>query len=338
MNSVLPSRLLAAIGVTAVLVALPLAVPVYVRMVFALLFVKTILCLSLRQTLLTGLLNLSLVAFMAIGAYFTAFLTTTLEWSYWLVLPLAGIVCGGLGAFASFPLLRLKGAYFFIGTVCIAAVVETFFSNFLIEPLGGVPGFSPVDKPRIAAFGRTYVFASHLSWYYLTLAVLAAATFVFYRLEHSRYGQYWKAMSFSDRLVETVGVGLFRYKMLNVSLASFFAGIAGALFAPLVGLITPHDFNLGFMFLLVLYTVVGGTESFWGPAVGVLVVGLFAEVLREFGQFETLGYGVILVLALRLLPRGLTGFAATLGSRLALERSRTATAPGLTGATEKEPS
>lgn len=312
MSEAFSKRRLLALGVGLAALALPLAIPVYGRLVMALVFVKIILCLSLRQTLLTGLLNLSLVAFMAIGAYFTALLSTTHGWSYWLVLPLAGLLCGAIGALFSFPLLRLKGAYFFIGTVCIAAVVETFFSSFLVEQFGGVPGFSPIAKPRVAAFGASFMFRTHLSWYYLTLAVLAVSLFVFYRLEHSRFGQYWKAMSFADRLVETVGVSLFRYKMLNVTIASFFAGVAGALFAPLVGLITPHDFNLGFMFLLVLYTVVGGTESFWGPAVGVLVVGLVAEVLREFGQYETLGYGIILLLALRFLPSGICGLLGAL--------------------------
>lgn len=312
MSEAFSKRRLLALGIGLAVVALPLAIPVYGRLVMALIFVKIILCLSLRQTLLTGLLNLSLVAFMAIGAYFTALLSTTYGWSYWLVLPLAGLLCGAIGALFSFPLLRLKGAYFFIGTVCIAAVVETFFSSFLVEQFGGVPGFSPIAKPRVAAFGASFMFRTHLSWYYLTLAVLVVSLFVFYRLEHSRFGQYWKAMSFADRLVETVGVSPFRYKMLNVTIASFFAGVAGALFAPLVGLITPHDFNLGFMFLLVLYTVVGGTESFWGPAVGVLVVGVVAEVLREFGQYETLGYGIILLLALRFLPSGVCGLLGAL--------------------------
>lgn len=327
MSDALSKSRLAALGIGLAVLALPLAIPVYGRLVMALIFVKIILCLSLRQTLLTGLLNLSLVAFMAIGAYFTALLTTTHGWPYWVVLPLAGLLCGAIGALVSFPLLRLKGAYFFIGTVCIAAVVETFFSSFLVEQFGGVPGFSPIAKPRLEAFGASFVFRTHLSWYYLTLAALALSVFVFHRLEHSRYGQYWKAMSFADRLVETVGVSLFRYKMLNVSIASFFAGVAGALFAPLLGLITPHDFNLGFMFLLVLYTVVGGTESFWGPVVGVLVVGVVAEVLREFGQYETLGYGIILVLALRFLPSGICGLLGALRRPPRPAPAATATAP-----------
>ncbi|MDD5761813.1 MAG: branched-chain amino acid ABC transporter permease [bacterium] len=300
-----PGLLIAAAGF-----AFPLLVPIpYARLVFSLIFIKILLCLSLRQTLLTGLLNLSGVAFMAIGAYFSAIVGTTYGYSFWIVLPLSGLLCAAIGCLFSFPLLRLKGAYFFIGTVCIAAVVETFFSNFFVELFGGVPGFSPIDKPRIAAFGSAFTFNSHLSFYYLSYVVLLISLAVFYRLEHSRYGRYWMAMNYADRLVETVGVDLFRYKMLNVSIASFFCGIAGSLFGTLVGLITPHDFNLGFMFLLVMFTVVGGTDYFWGPVVGVIVISLVAEVLRDFGQYETLGYGFILVLALLFMPKGICGLA-----------------------------
>lgn len=306
---------------------LPLALPEYAKLVLGLLFVKAILCLSLRQTLLTGLLNLSVVAFMAVGAYTTAILTTTFQWPFWLVLPAAGALCGALGWFFSFPLLRLKGAYFFIGTVCIAAVVETFFSSFFVETFGGVPGFSPIARPRVALLGHSFTFVSHLAYYYLTFGVLLVSLLVFHRLEHSRYGQYWKATSFADRLLETVGVDVARYKMLNVSVASLFCGVAGGLFAPLVGLITPHDFNLGFMFLLVLYTVVGGTDFFWGPVVGVLVVGAVAEVLRGFGQYETLGYGFILVLALLFMPRGICGLAAEWSASVRTRLSRAVISP-----------
>src|SRR3990172_4106666 len=89
----------------------PVLVPIaYMRLVFALIFIKIILCMSLRLTLLTGLLNLSLAAFMAIGAYFTAIMGTTYGYSFWVVLPAAGLLCAVIGCLFCFPLLRLKGA------------------------------------------------------------------------------------------------------------------------------------------------------------------------------------------------------------------------------------
>ena len=132
--------------------------------------------------------------------------------------------------------------------------------------------------------------------------------FIYYRLEHSRFGQYWKAISVADGLIESVGVDLFKSKMLNFTISCFFAGITGSIFAPLMGIITPHDFDLSFMFLMVMFVVVGGLDYFWGPVMGVIVISVIAEILRDFGQYETLGYGFILVLALIFMPKGLFGF------------------------------
>ncbi|MBW2118489.1 MAG: branched-chain amino acid ABC transporter permease [Deltaproteobacteria bacterium] len=279
----------------------------YAKHVFALIFIKIILCMSLRQMLLTGLLNLSIVSFMAIGAYFTAVLGTTIGMSFWIVMPLSGLICSLIGLLFAFPVLRLKGAYFFIGTICFAVCVQTFFSNFYVETFGGVPGFTPIDVPHIKLPGFELDFMSHLSYYYLTFIIMLLSIVIFYRLENSRFGQYWKAISFADRLIETVGVDLLKSKILNFTISCFFAGIAGSLFAPLIGIITPHDFDLLFMFFLVMFVVVGGTDSFWGPITGVIAISILAELLRDFGQYETIGYGFILVLALIFMPRGICG-------------------------------
>lgn len=274
----------------------------------ALIFLKIILCLTLRQMLLTGLLNLSIVAFMAIGAYFTALMGTTFGLSFWLVMPMAGLLCALIGFFFAFPLLRLKGAYFFLATVCFAVCVQTVFSNFFVQTFAGVPGFTPIEHPSIGISDFQFTFSSHLSYYYLIYAVMLIAMTIYYRLEHSRFGQYWKAISVADRLIETVGVDLLMSKILNFTISCFVAGITGAIFAPFMGIITPHDFDLGFMFLLVMFAVVGGLDYFWGPVTGVIVISVIAEILRDFGQYETIGYGFILVLVLIFMPKGLFGF------------------------------
>jgi len=234
-------------------------------------------------------------------------LGTTLGMSFWVVMPLSGLTCSLIGLLFAFPVLKLKGAYFFIGTICFAVCVQTFFCNFYVKTFGGVPGFTPIARPSIRLLGFETDFTSQLFYYYLSFIIMLISTVIFYRLEHSRVGQYWKAISFADRLIESVGVNLFRYKMLNFTISCFFAGIAGSLFAPLVGIITPHDFNLGYMFIIVMFTVVGGTESFWGPITGVIAISILAELLRDFGQYETIAYGFILVLALIFMPKGICG-------------------------------
>jgi branched-chain amino acid transport system permease protein len=295
---------------------LPLVLPSYWAHVFAVVFIKIILCLALRQMMLCGLLNLSIVSFMAIGAYFSALFTTTYGVSFWLIMPLSGVLCFIIGTVFSFPVLRLKGAYFFIGTVCLAVGVNIFFSNFFVSLLGGVPGFTPIAVPRIALLGIDFRFQTNRAHYYLTYFVMLLSIFLMWRLEVTRYGLYWKAIEQADRLLEAVGVSLFKYKMLNFAISCFFAGISGSLYAPITGIITPHDFGLEFLFILVALLVVGGVGDFWGPVAGVVTLSVVAELMRDFGQYETISYGFILVFAMLFIPKGIMGMIRPLFAKM----------------------
>ncbi len=286
---------------------LPSILSIYWVHVFAIMFIKIILAVALRQMLLTGMLNLACAAFMAIGAYFTAALLTYGGISFWLVMPFAGITCSFLGLALGFPLFRMKGAYFFIGTVCFAIIVETFFSNFFLEVFGGVPGFTPIAKPQIKILGLDIKFISKISYYYLSYFVMICCLLAMYRLENSRFGQYWKAIRDADRLIESVGVDLFKHKMFNFAICCFISGLCGSVYAPFIGIITPHDFSLDFVFLIVMYVVVGGSQKFWGPVIGVTALSFLGELFRGLGQYELFSYGIVLVAALLFLPNGLIG-------------------------------
>jgi branched-chain amino acid transport system permease protein len=95
--------------------------------------------------------------------------------------------------------------------------------------------------------------------------------------------------------------------MINFVISCFFGGICGSIYAHIIGIVTPQDFGLEFLFILVALLVVGGIENFWGPIIGVVFVSVIAEFLRGFGQYELIGYGFILVLAMVFLPKGLVG-------------------------------
>ena len=292
---------------------LPLVLPSYWQHVFTLIFVKIILCLSLRQMMLSGLLNLSIVAFMGIGAYFSVVMTTTLQQSFWLILPLAGLLGFLIGGVLSYPLFRLKGAYFFIGTVCFAVAVTIFFSNFFVQIFGGTPGFTPIVIPHIKMLGLDISLHTNIAHYYLTFGVMLISCFVMWRLEFSRIGIYWKAISQADVLLQAVGVNLFAYKRLNFCISCFFACICGGIYAHVIGIITPDDFGLEFLFVLVALLVVGGIHSYCGAIIGVVSLSVIAEWMRDFGQYETLSYGVVLVLAMLFMPKGLMGVIEKLG-------------------------
>jgi len=276
--------------------------------VLTLIFISIILSVSLRLMGLTSLLNLASVAFMGIGAYASAVLSTRLEISFWIAMPLAGGVCILLSVALGIPLLRLIGAYFFIGTVTIAMIVRVFFGNFYVDIFQGIPGFSPIARPSFTIPGLLeIVLISKTSHYYLALGVMVISLLIMYGLENSRYGRAWKAVAQADHLAESIGVDLFRYKLLAFAVCNFFCGIAGATYGAIMNIITPHEFDLPRMFIIVMYCVVGGMHSFWGAIIGTVFMAVIAEFLRTLGQWELLGYGVILVLAVRFMPQGLVG-------------------------------
>jgi len=155
--------------------------------------------------------------------------------------------------------------------------------------------------------GLQVKFSSNLSHYYLTGIVALLSTIVMKRLEFSRYGLYWKAISQADRLIETVGVNLFKYKTFNFVITVFFAGLSGSLYAHIMGIITPNDFALEFQFIIVTSLVVGGLENFWGPIYGVFFLSILGEFLRGFGQYELIGYGFILLFTMIFMPKGIAG-------------------------------
>ena len=294
-------------GLIALIFVLPVVLPNYWQHVFALIFIKIILCLSLRQMMLTGLLNLSIAAFMGIGAYFSALMTTTFGLSFWYIMPLSGIVCSLIAFLLSFPILKIKGVYFFLGTICFAVGIVTLFSNFFIETFGGLPGFVPIAIPKIRMMGLEIKFSSNISHYYLAGIIMLISAIIIRRLEFSRYGLYWKAISQADKLIETVGVNLFKYKTFNFVITCFFSGLSGSLYAHIMGIITPNDFALEFQFILTTILVVGGFGSFCGPIWGVFFLSIVGEFLRSFGQYELIGYGFILLFTMIFMPKGIAG-------------------------------
>lgn len=281
--------------------------------VLTLIFIYIILSVSLRLVALTGLLNLASMAFMGIGAYASAVLSTRLGVPFWIAMPIAGGVCALLSLALGVPLLRLTGAYFFIGTVTIAMIVRIFFGNFFVDIFQGIPGFSPIAKPSITIPGiLEFVLISKPSQYYLALVVMTISLLIMYGLENSKYGRAWKAIAQADNLAESVGVDLFKYKVIAFAACNFFCGIAGATYGAIMNIITPHEFDLPRMFIIVMYCVVGGIHSFWGAIIGTFIMAVIAEFLRTLGQWELFGYGVILVLTMRFMPQGLVGLVKPL--------------------------
>ena len=222
---------------------------------------------------------------------------------------LCGAATSGVLAFVlSFPLFRMTGFYFLIGSFAAGEVIRLVWKRFT-DPFGGatgikrIPGFPEID------FG---VFAfdpySPVHYYYLVLAVAALSVLILHLIERSRIGLVFNAIHWQDRLAQSVGIDTFRYRMLAFVVASFFAGLGGALYAHYLSTVNPNQFDVSQMVYVVIWTIVGGTTRIYGPILGVMALTILDEiVLRAIGidTIRPLLYGVVLILTILFLPKGL---------------------------------
>ena len=222
---------------------------------------------------------------------------------------LAGASLAALIAFLlSFPLFRMKGFYFLIGSFAAGEVIRLIWKwSELTWLFGGPKGIKLIPPfPDIEALSID--FYDPVNYYYLCLIVVAIALFILYRIERSRIGLTFHAIHWQDKLAESVGVNTFGYRMLAFVIASFFAGLAGALYAHYVGTVNPNRFNVEEMVFVLIWAIVGGTATFYGPILGVVVLTILNEVvLRALGvdEMRPLLYGAILILFILFLPKGL---------------------------------
>lgn len=266
------------------------------------------LTMSLRLVLNLGLLNLAHVSFMALGAYGSAALVMKAGLSFWLALPTACVIAAGAASALGGLTLRLRGPYFFLVTFALLVIVQLFFHSFFEDLFGGASGLIGIPRPGpLRLGGHVIPFEGKVALYYLALAlwVLAAAALV--RFEYSRLGALCAAIRQSESLARAVGIRTVDYKVVTLAMAGLVAGAAGAFYAHARGVVNATDFGIEPMLRLLVFVVVGGPTSVWGPIVGTLVLSLVSEVLRDLRRLETLVYGAVLIVTMRFFSEGLIG-------------------------------
>lgn len=307
-------RLSRRVGGYLILIVLLFLVPVGTRDPYYLytayrIFLLIIMAVGLRVTMTTGQVSFAHAAFMAIGAYSSALLVMRVGLSFWLALPLAGIIAMVVAILIGFPILRLTGVYFFLVTFAFGTVVMLIITNYWRDVFGGTQGLLniPVPDPLAIPGLPPLEFATMTPFYYLGLMVMIIMILFAVRLDRSRFGRVFRAIRQQDALAQSVGVNLFSYKMLGWAIACFFAGIAGSLFSHMHKVITPGDFTIQLAVYCVVYVIVGGEHKVSGPILGTALLSLVAEYLRGFGPIEPLAYGVALVLVIVFMPQGILG-------------------------------
>ena len=292
----------------AALAVLPFLLSYSQQEIAVLLVINVLLVSSYRLLTLTGEWSLGHVVIMGVGAYASALLAKQLGVPVPLSMLLGGGMAAATAAILSVPLFRMKGFYFLIGSFAAGEIIRLIWKRFT-HPFGGPKGLKRIDPfPDIETGFLSIDFYEPVNYYFLALVIVSTSLFVLYRIERSRIGLTFHAIHWQDRLAESVGVDTFRYRTLAFVIASFFAGIAGALYAHYIGAVNPTRFSVDQMVYVLVWAVVGGTATFHGPILGVVVLTVINEiVLRALGldTARPLIYGVILILAVLYLPNGL---------------------------------
>lgn len=284
-----------------VFAALPFALSEYRLIILTLLLIWIIVGVSYRLLATTGEFSLGHVVAMGIGGYTSALLARHLGFSFWVTAPLGGLMAAAFAAATAYPLFRMRGMYFLLGSFALGEAVRLSWRRWKV-PFGGERGLWYIPSPSIGSF----TFDTTFSYFYLTLGVTAACLAVMYQIDQSRIGKALVAIHSQDSLCESLGINIQGYKTLAYITASFFAGIGGALLAHYIGTVSPSLFAIGFMLYLIVWVVVGGVSTFWGPIVGVITLYSIQEVLRiRLMEYMPMFYGIVLIAVVFALPGGL---------------------------------
>jgi branched-chain amino acid transport system permease protein len=310
------------------LVLLPFLLSFSQKEVLVFLVINVLVVASYRLLTLTGEWSLGHVVIVGVGGYASALYAKQLGIPVPVSMVLGAATAALVAYLLSFPLFRMKGFYFLIGSFAAGEVIRLCWKKFRI-PFGGPKGLKSIPGfPDIKLGEITIPFYDPVNFYFLALILVSLSLLVLYRIERSRLGLTFHAVHWQDNLAESVGVDTQRYRTLAFVAASFFAGLAGSMVAHYLGTVNPNLFDVEQMVFVLIWVIVGGTGTFYGPILGVVALTVLNEViLRELGvdQARPLFYGAILIASILFLPKGLESLAGKI--RRALEgKSRQATA------------
>lgn len=289
-------------------------------------YLYIILAGGLRLIMTTGQVSFAHAAFWAIGAYSSALLVMRVGLSFWIALPIAGLISAVFGILIGYPCLKLKGPYFFIITLSFGEIARLFFTTW-VDVFGGANGIADIPLPNplsIPLIGYIKFSPRGVHFYYLILAILLVALFVMYRLERSRFGISCDAIRESDELAAALGISPIRHKVILFIVACFFAGLAGSFYAHYTAYISPDFFTFWESMTMLLIVAIGGSGTTSGVILGAFLLTIIPEVGREVKRFEPIIFGGILMIVLRFVPGGLWGILRGfyLKSRLAKQNLR----------------
>jgi branched-chain amino acid transport system permease protein len=282
----------------AALAILPIFGNGYLRFIGNEAAVYAILAISLNLVLgYTGLLVFVNAALFGIGAYAVTILRSRYGLPYGVAVPLAAILSMAAGVLIALPALRLEALYLALASVAFAQTAQWAMLHW--DGLTGGPNglrMAPIDYPFAASWDTGH--------YYVCLAAAAATVVLTENMLRSRIGRALVAVRDSESAAQSLAIDLTRTKTLAYALSALLAGLAGALYAPLLGLVVPESYDLFQVIIQFAMVVVGGLGSVAGSVIGAVLIVWMMEGLRAFKEVQEIAFGGMILLFVLFLPGG----------------------------------
>ena len=297
--------------IVAGLCVLPFFARPYLVEVVMMYFIYIILAQSYRLIVTIHDWQLYHIVLYGVGAYTSGMLAKNFGVPVFAAIPLGGLMAGVTGMLITLPLLRTKGWGFYIATYGVAELIRLSWLKFR-DPFGGSTGIINIPWPPVVG---GIDFSAGVPYYFFSLAVMLLVMFLLYRIEKSRIGDAFKAISMDADLAASTGIDIPRHRLMACAIGGFFAGIAGGLLVHRLGAVDPKLFNIVTMMYLLIWVVVGGTQTFWGPVIGVSVMHTLFELSRPLIEIRPAFFGLSMILVLIFLPGGIESLIARILSR-----------------------
>ena len=295
--------LVIALAFLAVLAVLPLAIghSRYLLSVLMNCAGLSLIAFGVWITFTIGRINICQAGFALVGGYATAIALSRFGLSFWLALPLSALVSAAAGALIGSFILKLRGIYFSMLTICLTEAIRLAFLN---------GGDLTQGSKGITGLPQPFAGDSPLPMYYLAVALLAVGLLITWRVHYSRLGRIFRAMRLNEDLAESFGTNVWRYRVTAFAIACALGGLGGSYFAVFTQSIYPQSFTVEHSIYYMLYCFLGGLELVSGAMVGAFALTILFELLSQFQQYQTLIYGVVMIGVILLLPNGLMAIRA----------------------------
>lgn len=299
-------NLLIALCLMCAAVVAPLVLPTYYLYLLNLVLINIILALGLNVlTGNSGQISLCHSSFMAIGSYTYTLLNNELHWPM--------LVCAGAAVFISalggvlvgYPARRLSGIYLALATLAFLSLTQILIEEFP-DLTGGIRGLK-IEKGTFLGISLS----NETLQFYLVVIAFALSLYMAFNIMRFPIGRAFDAIRTSPQAAQALGIPVARVKLIAFTISAAYAGLAGVMFAMIVGFIDPIEFGVSASLRYITFIVVGGMGSIAGSVIGAVVLTGLPEALRGIKEYGDFVYSIILLISLVFMPNGLVGLFQT---------------------------